>query len=99
VEFSITIPPGGAEIDSEHENHISLDFLAVVTDRSGQEAGKATQRLDRKLPSVGATQIQASGLTYSNILTLPPGVYNVHIAARDNLTGRMGSVIAPLIVE
>jgi VWFA-related protein len=99
VHFTIVIPPGAAEIDSDHANHLSLDFLALATDGGGQQAGKTTQRLDRTLPAAGATQIQANGITYANALTLAPGAYTVHVAVRDNLTGRIGSVVAPLKVE
>ena len=99
VHFTIVIPPGVAEIDSDHANHLSLDFLALATDGGGQQAGKTTQRLDRTLPPAGARQIQSNGITYANALTLAPGAYTVHVAVRDNLTGRIGSVVAPLKVE
>ncbi len=99
VHFQIVLPPGATEIDAEHENHINLDFLAIANNQAGQEAGKITQRLDRKLPPAGVTQIQASGITYANTISLPPGQYKVHVAVRDNLTGKIGSVIAPLTVQ
>ncbi|MGH9703311.1 MAG: hypothetical protein ACRD4K_08040, partial [Candidatus Acidiferrales bacterium] len=99
VHFSIVIPPGATEIDTEHENHINLDFLAIANGPTGQEAGKITQRLDRKLPPQGVSQIQANGITYANTISLPPGQYKVHVAVRDNLTGKIGSVTAPLTVQ
>ena len=99
IHFSILIPAGATEIDFDHENHIFLDFLVLATDLSGKEVGKITQRLDRKLPPAGVTQIRENGITYANLLTLAPGAYSVHIVVRDNMTGRMGSIVAPLKVD
>ncbi len=99
IHFSILIPAGATEIDFDHENHIFLDFLVLATDLSGKDVGKITQRLDRKLPPAGVTQIRENGITYANLLTLAPGAYSVHIVVRDNMTGRMGSIVAPLKVD
>lgn len=99
VHFALNIPPSASLIDTEHENHIDIDFLAVAMDKIGKEAANISQRLNRKLPPPGVAQIQTNGLTYVNTLTLSPGQYNVHIAVRDNLSGRIGSVVAPLKVE
>jgi VWFA-related protein len=99
IHFSLSIPPSATNIDTDHENRISIDFLALALGAKGQEAAKVTQRVDRKLPPAGVAQIQARGITYSNVLTLVPGEYKVHIVVRDNLTGNIGSVVAPLKVE
>jgi VWFA-related protein len=99
AHFSLWLSPAAVNIDTEHENRINVDFLAVAVNRGGQQVGKVSQRLDRKLPPAGVNQIQNNGLTYVNVLAIPPGQYNVHIIVRDNLTGRLGSVIAPLRVD
>jgi VWFA-related protein len=99
VHFTISIPPGAVMIDTDHGNHISLDFLIIATNAQGQEAGKISQRVERQLPPAGASQIQANGITYPNMLTLPPGEYSVHLAVRDNLTGKIGSVVTTLKVN
>ncbi len=99
VHFLLNLPPGTASIDTDHENHIDMDFLALAVDKTGKEAANINQRLNRKLPPPGVAQIQANGLSYANTLTVPPGQYNIHIAVRDNLSGRIGSVVAPLKVD
>ncbi len=99
VHFLLNLPPGVSTIDTDHENHIDMDFLAVAMDANGKEAANVNQRLNRKLPPPGVAQIQTNGLTYVNTLTLSPGEYKVHIAVRDNLSGKIGSVVAPLRVE
>jgi VWFA-related protein len=99
AHFLLNLPPGVTSIDTDHENHIDMDFLAVAMDANGKEAANINQRLNRKLPPPGVAQIQANGLTYVNTLTLSPGEYKVHIAVRDNLSGKVGSVVTPLRVE
>jgi VWFA-related protein len=99
VHFSLFIPPGATAIDADHDNHIKVDFLGIARDLKGKDVATFSQQLDKKLPSAGASQIEASGLTYVNTLTIPPGQYNVSIVVRDNLTGKIGSVVAPLRVD
>ena len=99
VHFLLQLPPGAAAIDSEQENHVSIDFAVNAVDSSGKEVARISQRLDRKLPPAGADQLQSQGLGYSNALTLAPGRYNVHVVVRDNLRGVIGSVVTPLQVN
>jgi hypothetical protein len=99
VHFSLFIPPGATAIDADHDNHIKVDFLGVARDLNGKDVATFSQQLDKKLPPAGVTQIEARGLTYVNTLTIPPGQYNVSIVVRDNLTGKIGSVVAPLRVD
>lgn len=44
-------------------------------------------------------QFTASDLIYSNNLSLPPGRYSVRFVVRDWLSGKIGSLSAPLTVE
>jgi VWFA-related protein len=99
VHFTLSIPAGVAAIDSEHENHISLEFLVRATDASGKEAAVISQRFDTKLSPDGVKQMQTQGIDYANALTLAPDNYKVHFVVRDNLRGTVGSIVAPLKVE
>ena len=100
VHFTLSVPAGVASIDTEHENHISLEFLVVATDSKGKNIANISQRYDAKLPPEGLAQIQSQGVEYANALALAPNSsYTVHFVVRDNLRGTMGSVVAPLKVE
>jgi VWFA-related protein len=99
VHFVLSIPAGVAAIDTEHENHISLEFLIRAIDASGKEAAIISQRYDTKLPPDGVTQMQTQGVDYANVLTLAPDNYKVHFVVRDNLRGTLGSIVTPLKVE
>lgn len=99
VHFVLSLPAGVASIETEHENHISLEFLVTATDSKGKNIANISQRYDAKLPPEGLAQIQSQGVEYANALTLAPNSYTVHFVVRDNLRGTMGSVVAPLKVE
>lgn len=99
VHFVLSIPPGVPGIDSEHENHISLEFLVVASDKAGKQVQNISQRLDTKLKQDGVDQIQNRGIDYTNVLTLAPGDYKIHMVVRDNLRGTLGSLVAPLKVN
>ncbi len=49
--------------------------------------------------SVRRTVLRANGLNYKGLLELPSGEYTVRFIVRDNLTGRMGTLTAPLEVK
>jgi len=99
VQFVLSNPPGVPAIDSENENHVSLDFLVVATDKMGKNVANISQRLDTKLKPDGVDRIQNKGLDYTNVLTLTPGDYKVHFVVRDNLRGTLGSVVSKLNVK
>ena len=86
-------------IDADHNNHISLDFRAVVMSEGGQGVAEISQRFETNLPPEGMSEIQNKGLDYANALTVPPGKYRAHFVVRDNLRGTTGSVVTPLKVD
>jgi len=99
--FMIVVPPESVQIDTANKNRVSLDFLALARDESGTIVMKTpmSQVYERNLPADGADQVRKYGVTYKNELTLPPGKYQVRFVVRDNVSGRMGSVMVPLAVQ
>jgi hypothetical protein len=61
--------------------------------------GNAGQTIKGTVPSAALDKIKADGILYQNALELPAGNYRVRFVVRDNLTGRIGSVSAPLTVN
>lgn len=101
VHFLLSIPAGAATIDTDHNNHISLDFRVWVMDENGSllPDAKLGQRFETNLPADGVAEIQSNGVDYTNSLTLPPGKYKVHFVVRDNLRETLGSLVTPLKVD
>jgi hypothetical protein len=98
AKFELNLPPDAVTIN-DPDNHLSFDVVAVARGEGGKEAGKVAQRIDRKLQPEQTAQIRAEGIHYTNKLELGPGSYGVWFVVRDNVTGRTGSVMAPLTVQ
>ena len=99
IHFSLLLPPGSVLIDDEHEHSVSVDFLVYAWNSEGKEAAKIGQRLAEKLSAEELAEAQSRGISYENVLTLPPGQYQVHMVVRDNLKGTLGSVVTQLKVQ
>ena len=57
------------------------------------------QKVDAHLSPEKLSSIRKNGVAYSGFLDLAPGEYTVRFVVRDDLSGRIGSVAAPLKVE
>jgi hypothetical protein len=99
VQFELNLPLQSFTVDEQSANHIAIDIVAVAFGPDGKPAGNMGQTIDTKLKPEAIAQIQQGGLRYKNVLELAPGDYQVRFVVRDNLTGRMGSVITSLKVQ
>lgn len=99
AHFVLLIPPRGITVDTDHENHLNLDFVIFAWNNEGKKAAEIEQRIDRKLTPAEFQGIQTHGINYDNFLTLPPGEYDVHMVVRDNLNGKLGSLVTELKVQ
>ena len=99
VQFRLAAAPGFATIDDGDANHFIFDVVALVKTPEGKPAvAPFRESLESRLKSASADRIRREGITYQNWLELPPGDYTVRFVVRDGLSGRMGSVAAPLHV-
>jgi VWFA-related protein len=99
IGFALQVPPGGCTVDDSDGNHLSLDFAAIVRDSKGKAVDTVSQTVDAKLPPASVSQIASDGMNYRNFVMVDPGEYKVRFVVRDNITGRTGSVSAPLSVQ
>jgi VWFA-related protein len=95
AEFVVGVDGKALSIDEDHDNHISLLMGAQA------KAGDAPTviSIDTKLKPELVPQIRAKQLTHKGEIELTPGKYEVRVVVRDNLTGRIGSVMAPIEVN
>ena len=95
AEFVVGVDGRALSIDEDHGNRISLLLGAQA------KAGDAPviMSIDTKLKPELVEQIRAKQLTHNGELTLTPGKYDVRVVVRDNLTGRIGSITAPIEVQ
>ncbi|MGH9508502.1 MAG: VWA domain-containing protein, partial [Terriglobales bacterium] len=97
MRFEIILPANAATIEGS-DNHLSLDFAASARTAEGKSAKDYSKTIDQRLTPEGLVQIRESGITYGDSIEVAPGEYTVRFVVRDNITGRMGSVSAPLKV-
>jgi len=97
VRFALHLPATGV-IDERDKNRFDIDFVAQAT-KVGAPVGNAAQTIKGAVPAASMGKIRADGILYQNALELPAGDYQVRFVVRDNLSGRIGSVSAPLTVN
>jgi VWFA-related protein len=98
IAFAIHVPASGIMFDASQGNHFEVDFVARAA-QNGKQAASVGQMANGAIPPAKMPEINEQGVRYSNALELPAGTYQVRFVVRDNLTGKIGSVSAPLTVN
>jgi len=99
VEYFVDMPPGAAVVDANDDNHVRLEFVAAIRTPEGNDLQEPDlQLMDAHVKKENISKLETSGITYRNVLSVPPGEYNVRFVVRDGITGKMGSVGATLKV-
>jgi len=96
--FELILPANSAMVDESDHNHLSLDFQVAAREPTGNVVASNSRTLEAHLKPQTVARIRSSGITYKGALELPPGEYSVRFVVRDNLSGHLGSVAAPLKV-
>jgi VWFA-related protein len=99
VHYAMHLAPDAPFIDRADSNHLVLDFVVLAKTPEGKPVDQPMdQKYDAHLtPEKLATITQ--GIDCKGALELAPGEYTVRFVIRDDLSGRVGSVAAPLKVE
>jgi VWFA-related protein len=100
VNYVVRLAPDPALINEADNNHVSLEFVALAKTLEGKSVGQPMgQTVDVHLTPERLSAIRQKGVAYNGALDLAPGEYTVRLVVRDNGSGRVGSVDAPLKVE
>jgi VWFA-related protein len=97
--FLAHMPAGSLSFDPAGRDQLNFDFAALAYDKDGKEAGQASLSFTKPVPQDQLASVRASGMNFRNALELAPGKYTVRFVVRDNVTGKVGSVTAPLTVN
>lgn len=97
--FILTMPPGFAEVDERDRNRFALDFWALARGRDGRAAGDVEQTMEGHFQPEAFDRFRTKGTNYRGALTVAPGEYTVRFVVRDRLSGRIGTLSAPLKVS
>ena len=72
----------------------AVDLTAVYFDEKGVSKASFTERIVTTAPSLEQAKTYSSDITYTYPAHLPPGIYQVRVAARDDKSGRIGAAHA-----
>jgi hypothetical protein len=98
--YGIHVAPDAALINDAENNHVVLDFVALAKTLEGKTVDHPVgKQIEAHLSAEKVSAVRHNGIAYSGALDLAPGEYTVRFVVRDDLSGRMGSVAAPLKVE
>jgi len=99
VEYYVDMPADSASVDGGDKNHVRLEFVSLIRTPEGKQVDKPEmQVMDAHVKPENVQKLRSSGISYRNVLTVPPGEYQVRFVVRDGITGKMGSVAATLKV-
>jgi VWFA-related protein len=100
VSYVVNLAPDPSLIDAADNNHMALEFVGVAKTPEGKQVDQPVgQKVDLHLTAERLAAVREKGIGYRGALDLAPGEYTVRIVVRDDLSGRVGSVAAPLKVE
>jgi VWFA-related protein len=100
LNYQIHLAPDAALIDGADNNHVVLEFIAQAKTPEGKPADHPVgQRIENHLTAENAAAVHQIGIDYKGAVDLAPGEYTIRFIVRDDLSGRVGSVAAPLKVE
>ncbi len=97
IAFSLNMPEGSF-VDETKNNLFDMD-LVVQFSTNGVPSAVARKTLKGLIPADALAKIKSEGMVYNNFIVMPLGNYEVRFLVRDNLSGRIGTVSAPLAVN
>jgi VWFA-related protein len=84
---------------SEEEKNgakVDMDFVVAAITTDGRLAAREAKTVNATLDSTQLAQVKQKGLLLPIEVSLPPGSYSLRLAVRDNRTGYLGTLTAPL---
>jgi hypothetical protein len=97
--IDIDAPANAATVDTSDNDRLNLEIWYVVRNVRGEDVSHNSKLYNVNLNAAYLAQLQTSGIGYNGTLELPPGQYGLRVVVRDNITGKVGSVWAPLRVD
>jgi VWFA-related protein len=97
--FTLTMPAGFAQVDESDRNRFAIDFWASARTAAGTPAGDVEQTMEGHFKPETYERFRNKGTDYRGSITVAPGEYIVRFVVRDRLSGRIGTVSAPLRVS
>jgi VWFA-related protein len=101
AEFIVQLAPGGVTLAPD--NRLNFEYVVTAYAEKAKKDDvpkKFGQTFASSLPDNQMATLRSSGVRFKGALTdVAPGEYAVRLVVRDNITGKIGSVTAPLTVN
>jgi VWFA-related protein len=100
VKINYVIDSNGVQFADAPENKKrgQVDCMVIAFDSAGKEIAHASDTLDATVPMNAYAAIQKYGLPAHQLISLPPGRYNLRIGVMDRTTQQIGTLDVPLLV-
>jgi VWFA-related protein len=96
LKYRVTLPPGSFSIN---DNVMHVQFSVVVLDDKGKYVTEQSKNIRGVLKAETLSRLSAEGFSYEDKLELARGEYQLKWIVRDELSGDIGSVTAPIDVH
>jgi VWFA-related protein len=97
IAFSLNMPESSL-VDERNNNLFDMDLVLQLS-RDGLPSTVARKTVKGLIPAQALGKVKSEGMIYNNFIVVPLGKYEVRFLVRDNLSGRIGTVSAPLVVN
>jgi VWFA-related protein len=97
--FEVTMEPNSLSIDQGNDNYVNFQLVAVARDSESKQVGGVDRQFEAHLKTDAIELSKRQGFRQRDQVALPPGHYTLKVVLRDNISGRIGSVSAPVTVE
>jgi VWFA-related protein len=99
MRFELHLPPHTVQFDTLGHNALDVTFMAVAIDKKGEFVADLAKSASINLNTEEQRAADVKGVRFESEFVLPEGDLRVRFAVRDRITGRIGTVEAPIHVE
>jgi VWFA-related protein len=103
AEFIVQLAPGSVTLSGAPDNRVNFEYIVTAFAEKAKKDDapkKFGQLFASSLPENQMATLRASGVRFKGaLLDVAPGAYAVRLVVRDNISGKIGSVTAPLTVN
>jgi hypothetical protein len=93
----VSFPPGALYVDEQNNNVVSADFAVIATVKD-KVVGQTLRTVRFNFKPDELQKVARVGLGFDDVITVPPGEYEVRVAVRDLYNGKTGTVRTRLVV-
>jgi hypothetical protein len=103
AEFVVQLAPGGITLGGAPDNRVNFEFAVTAyaeNAKKGDVPKKFGQTFAASVTEAKMAKFRADGIRFGgSVPDVAPGHYEVRLVVRDNVSGKIGSVTAPLTVN